>query len=799
MNSFASVLLFLFFIPIGLIAQSDLKIYGKVIDAETKAPIPFASVALYDPIDSSLINGNATDFEGKFSIKVAPGEYYLMTNILSYENYSSSTLKIQKNLDLGIIKLQPNSQQLETLEIVDEKSSMEFKLDKRVFNVEKDLTNQGGTAADILENVPSVTLDAEGNVALRGSQNVKIFINGKPSGLTGINPQAAMQQIPAEMIEKIEVITNPSARYEAEGEVGIINIVLKKNKQRGVNGNIQLTGGYPLLLGVSGNFNYKNEKINLFANYSFRQRKAPGFGQELQTYDGPDTSYQFNNYREHFRGGMDHTFRMGSEFFLNDLNTLTVSGFYSRGDGRNGLERVYEDLNASGNIIQTVKRIEEEYEPENNVEASINYRKIFDKEDRRFTVDAQWFINDEDELADITQTNDVENSTLLQRTSNTEDENNFLFQTDYVHPFGKENNMKFETGLRSTYRKISNKFKVEEQNAMNDWSVLDTFDNHFIYDEFIQGVYGIYGAEWKKFSLQGGARLEYTDVTTQLVADDIKNKQNYINFFPSAHFSYKLDSTNTIQLSYSRRVNRPRFRSLLPFYSFSDPRDFYTGNPNLQPEFTDSYEISYLKYFKKGSFLSSLYYRYRTNVVERITTTNELGLSTSLPVNLAVQNAFGVELNLNYEFFNWWSFTGSGNFYRAITEGSYQGTELYSDTYTWTSNLNNNFSFAKIFKAQLAFNYRAPIIQTQGTRQAVYFFNAGINMKLFDGNGSIGFNVRDALNSRIFRSFTETQYLTKTSEFQWRARQFTLNFTYRFKQKENENRTNYRGEDGTEE
>lgn len=777
-------------------SQEILTIRGKVVDGETKEAMPFASVAIYKSADSSLVTGNATNLEGHFKIETTPGQYYLIVKILSYDDYVKDDFKLQKDINLGTLVVYPNSEQLDEFEFVEEKSNMEFKLDKRVFNVEKDLTNQGGTASDILENIPSVTLDAEGNVALRGSQNVKIFINGKPSGLTGISPEMALQQIPAEMIEKVEVITNPSARYEAAGEVGIINIVLKKNKKKGFNGSVQATAGWPELLGASTTLNYKTEKFNLFGTYSFRKDNRPGFGNELQTYEGPDTSYQFRNKRDHFRGGIGHNIRLGSELFLNNQNTLTLTGMYAREDGENGVNRTYEDLDENGNLVQTVNRIQDEYEPENNVEASLNYRKTFDKEDRLFTVDLQWFINDEDEIADITQTNDTENSTLRQRTFNTEDENNFLFQTDYIHPFGKDDNMKIETGLRTTYRNISNEFLVEEQGPNDEWSVLDSFDNQFLYDEFIQAGYFIYGAEWKKLSIQAGVRGEYTDVNSQLVASEISNPQQYFNLFPSAHFSYKIDSVNTLQLSYSRRVNRPRFRHLLPFYSFTDPRDFYAGNPNLQPEFTDAFEFAYLRYFDKGSFLSSVYYRYRTDVVERITTTDDQGYSTSFPVNLAIQNAIGIEMNLNYELFKWWQFTGSGNFYRAITEGNYQGQELNSDTYTWSLNVNNSFNITDKIKSQLAFNYRAPIIRTQGTREAVYFFNAGINMKILKGKGTIAFNVRDVLNSRVFRSYTETQYLTKESEFQWRARQFTLNFTYRFKNENKNDKSDRQGRDG---
>lgn len=771
-----SVVFFAFFTR----AQQAYEVSGKVLDANSGQSVPYASVALYSVSDSSMVDGMATDEQGKFSIKAVNGSYYLKIDFLSYDDFTEEVVIDGQNVDLGAITLTEDSQQLDAVEVKTERSRMELKLDKRVFNVEQDLTNQGGTASEILENVPSVNIDVEGNVTLRGSNSVRIFINGRPSGLTGISTSEALQQLPADMIEKVEVITNPSARYEAEGEVGIINIVLKKNKKGGLNGSFQVTAGWPHLYGVSTQLNYKTQKYNLFGSYSFRYNKSPGFGREYQTYDGPDTTYQFENTRDHFRGGFNNNVRLGADFFLNEYNTLTVSGLYSRGDGMNGVNRTYQDYDEEGDLIQTIKRTEDELEPENNIQANINYRKTFDQKDRVWTINTQWFLNDEDELADINQYNQQTGEETIQRTSNTEDESNFLFQTDYVHPFGKNDNMKFELGAKTTYRRISNEFKVEQYGTNDAWNVVGEFDNHFIYNEFIQGAYAIFGGQWNWFSLQTGVRGEYTDVTTELVATGEKNRQQYPNFFPSAHLSFEIDSTNTIQLSYSRRITRPRFRHLLPFYSYSDPRDFYQGNPNLQPEFTDSYELGYLTYFKIGSLMSSVYYRHKTDVVERITVVDSTtGLSSSYPVNLATQDAFGLELNLNFNFFDWWQLSGSGNFYRAITSGEYQGQVLESDTYTFQMNWQTNFKFWKIVKTQVSFNYRAPRITTQGRRSAVYFFNAGVGVQLFKGKGNLSFNVRDMFNTRVFQSVTESEYFYKDSDFQWRSRQFTLNFTYR--------------------
>ncbi len=785
--------LFGIFVSLSISAQSSIS--GNVIDGSGE-PVPYASVVVYKTADSSIVTTGATDFDGKFLIETKPGSYYIKIVFLSFEEKTIQNIDVKGGqVNLGKISLKPGSIDLGEYEVVSEKSQMELKLDKRVFNVGKDLSNTGSNAAEILDNVPSVTVDVEGNVSLRGSQNVRILIDGRPSGLTGVSVADALRQIQGSMIESIELITNPSSKYDAEGEVGIINVILKKEKRDGVNGSFELSAGYPHNHNFSFNLNYRKKWMNLFASSGVSYRQSPGNGYSIQRFTG-DTVFSYERIRNHTRGGLASNTRFGSDLFLNDKNTLTVAGLYSFSEGNNNASLIYNDYGFGDVLTQVVTRTDDEIERQENIEGSISYLKTFKKKDQKFTIDAKWIRSDDTEKSDLYQESDNGDLPISQRTSNTEDEENFLIQTDYVHPFGKKG--KFETGLKSTMRTIENDYTVEELDGDGNWFTLTNYDNHFIYQENIHAAYVILGNQGKRFSYQGGVRAEYSDIKTELVKTNESNPRSYLNFFPSAHLSYELDSTNTLQLSYSRRLSRPSFRHLLPFFSFSDPRSFYSGNPNLNPEYTNSFELGHLKYFGKGSLLSSVYYRYRTGVIERITTVDSVGFTKVFPVNLSVQNAVGLEFNFNYDITKWWRFNSSFNFYRAITNGEYNGKSLNSDTYTWTSRGTSKFTIKKKTDFQVSFNYRAPELTTQGKSLAMYSIDLGLSRDVLKGNGTIVLSAKDIFNSRKRRSITETTNYYSESEFQWRTRQLIISFSYRLNQKKQRNKDGggYEGGDG---
>jgi outer membrane receptor protein involved in Fe transport len=315
------------------------------------------------------------------------------------------------------------------------------------------------------------------------------------------------------------------------------------------------------------------------------------------------------------------------------------------------------------------------------------------------------------------------------------------------------------------------------------WFVLNDFDNHFLYTENIYAAYLIMGNEKKRFGYQGGLRAELSDITTELAQTNDINPRRYVDLFPSIHLSYRVDSTNTVQASYSRRLARPRFRELLPFYGFSDSRSFFSGNPDLDPEFTHSFELGHLKYFVKGSVLSSVYYRLRNGVIERITVVDSSGFTHIFPINLSTQHAVGLEFSGNYDLAPWWRATGSFNFYRAITDGSYDGEDLHSDAYSWSAKASSRWTIKKKLDVQVAFDYNAPSETTQGRSLAMYALDGGISTDFLSGNGTVTLSGRDLLNTRKRRWITQSATYYSETEFQWRSREVTLTFIYRLNQK----------------
>ena len=754
---------------------------GKVVD-EKKEGIPFTNAALYR-LDSTLVTGAVSNAEGIFIIKSEPGSYYLKLTFISYDEKIVSPIIVEaSDINLGSIQLTSSSRVLEELVIEGERSQMELSLDKRVFHVGKDLSNISGSVSDILQNVPSVAVDMDGNVSLRGSDNVRILIDGKPSGLTGISTANALRQLQANLIESVEIITNPSARYDAEGEVGIINIILKKETRNGVNGSFALSAGAPANYGASYSINFRKEKYNFFSSYGINYQDRPGSGKSYQRFERADSTFAYRQDNSRSRKSLSHNLRLGMDYFFNDKNTLTGSFVIRKSSGNNTSNYLYRDYDSNDSLIKTINRLENEKEPGTNAEMGLSYRKTFDRKNQLLTADFKWIQNDETEMADFTETNESDGTIKNQRSTNTEDELNVLAQVDYVQPYGTKG--KWEAGARTTLRVLDNAFKVEEQDDNEKWFLLDDFNNNLIYSENIYAAYAMTGNEWGNFSYQAGIRGELSDISVELKKTNEITYQNYFNAFPSLHLSYRLSPEKTLQLSYSSRLSRPRFRDLIPFSGFSDNRSIRGGNPNLRPEYTKSFEAGYLLNWNSGSLLSSAYYRHRTGVIQQVPIEDEkTGYVRPFPINLAIENAFGLEFNFSWNPVEWWRFNSSSNFYRAIREGNYNNTDLFSDTYTWNTRTISRFTIFKDYIFQSGINYRAPRQTPVGTNKAMYSIDLGLSHDVFSKKGTLTLSVRDLLNSRKYRGTTVSEGYYAESEFQWRSRQTTLTFTYRLNQK----------------
>lgn len=777
--------------------RPDVLIKGKVIDGAEGTPLDYATITIFSKRDSAMVTGGITDEKGKFEIETKLGRYFAKVEFLSFQTRVIEAISFGEDqiaVDLGTIALVADSETLAEVEVRAERSQMEMSLDKRVFNVGKDLANTGASAQDILDNVPSVAVDVDGNVSLRGSENVRILIDGKPSGLVGVDNANGLRSLPSNMISKVEVITNPSSRYEAEGMTGIINIVLKKDKKKGINGAFDFTVGQPDNYGVGVNLNFRREKVNFFVNYGLSYRKRKGGGLIYQERTGRDTTLIQDQRRNSDRGGWSNTVRFGADYYINKQNTLTTSFLYRKSDEDNFGSLLYKDyfFEFSPNNLQAItERTDDEKEDEKAIQYAVNYKRTFNKKGQELTATAQFEEDSEVESSAYLEkyfnetylpTGDAD---LVQASDNTEGEKQWLFQLDYVNPIGKDG--KFEIGLRSSIRDIENDYEINELDD-NVWQpVTDVtgkpLSNNFQYDEDIHAIYAIIGNKKGKFSYQFGLRGEHSHVVTQLIETREVNDRSYFNLFPSAHLTYQLSEADAFQLSYSRRIQRPRFWYLNPFFSFSDSRNQRRGNPNLDPELTHSLELGHIKYFDKGTISSSVYYRYSEGTIER-SVREVLADNTTLsePQNLKDEHAYGLEFTISYNPFKWWRINSDLNFYRAITEGTKE-QNLSSDTYTMQGRATSRITLWKNTDVQLRTSYRAPRNTTQGNRRATFSTDLGISRDVLKKKATLTLSVRDIFNTRRYNyeTFLDDFYLR--GQHYWQSRTASLTFNYRLNQK----------------
>ena len=787
----------LFFLNMSGAYAQKAEIRGRIVDSQSNAPLSFASIRIFkantDPKDQgSLVTGGVADETGNIIIPTTSGSYFALVEFMGYTTLTTPVFTLGKEYnrhDLGTIKLVAATSTLDEVVVQAEKSSMELSLDKRIFNVGKDLANAGGNATEILSNIPSVTVDPEGNVRLRGSGNVRILIDGKPSGLVSIKGGSGLQQLQGSMIERVEIITNPSARYEAEGMAGIINIILKKERKEGFNGSFEIITGQPVNYGGAANLNYRHRKVNFFINYSLAYRIQPYRSSLYQeVYDTDTTFYLQQNNTGRIRG-FNQNIRGGLDYFFTEKSILTASYFFQRSDVNRITNITYRDYlfsTAKQNLLGTTYRRQDEDEKEPKSEYVLSYKKLFMRKDHELNAEVRFQDNWERSDQIFTQRTELPDGTVdparnqLQQALNDEYEKLLLFQVDYTQPIGEKG--KFESGLRTSFRDMVNDFVVNDRNEFGAWVPLPNLQNYFIYNENIHAAYGILANKGSKFSYQLGIRAEYTDVKTTLRETNEVNPRRYGNLFPSAHFTYNLPKENAMQLSYSRRVQRPVYNDLSPFMTFSDSRNFFSGNPNLNPEFSHVMEVGHIKYFDKGSFTSSIYYRMTDGKIERIRLVDETGFSVTQPENLRSENAYGIEFTSSYAPVKWWKNDFNFNFFHANIDGSNILDSYKTETYSWFARQTSRFSLPHSIDMQLRANYEARQKTVQGVRKGLFYLDLAMNKDILKGRGTLNLAVLDVFNSRRFRTITEGPNFYTVGDSQMRLRQVNLTLNYRINQ-----------------
>jgi len=786
--------------PPNLLPPGDKKIKGKVIDGNSKSPMEFATVSIYQAEDSTLVSGGITEANGNFEFTLqVDGDVYAVVEFIGYKTKTVDDIEITESkafYDLGDIEIVPGGVAIEQVEVIAERSDMQFSLDKRVFNVGKDLASRGGSASDVLDNIPSVSVGVEGEVNLRGSSDVRILINGRPSGLVGLNGTDGLRTIQANLIERVEIITNPSSKYEAEGMAGIINIILKKDRARGFNGAFEVNGGFPDRYGAGANLNYRQDKFNFFINYNYQYRTGISTGNRYQEFYFEDSTIVSLQEQRRDRSGINNSIQFGSDFILSDNEVITGAFLYRYGNDDNLNRVTYRDaVGPAGvqarrltveDIPNYILRLDDELEEEPTLEYSVNYDKKFDKKGHTLKADVSFQSNTESESSFFTE-DFYEGETVaipnifLQRSANDEGQQQWRTQLDYTQPF--DNGLKLESGLLGTFREIKNDFLVETFTD-GEWISEEGLSNNFIYNENVIGAYANIGKDFEKFSFQVGLRSEYSQIKTELLQTNEINDRNYMNLFPSAFLSYKMAGENSFQASYSRRIRRPRFWDLNPFFTFTDRRNFFSGNPDLDPEYTDSYEVGHLKYWQSGNIGTSLYYRRTTDNINRIQT-QDVETQTTLrrPENIGTEENMGIEFIFAYTGIKGVRIDGAVNGFRFVTNGVIvDDQELSVDNFTWTSNLNAKVGFWQNADFQMRLNYRAPQATLQGSRRSITNMNLALS-KDVTPDLTITMALSDVFNNRRRQSIIEAEDFFEESDFQWRPRTFTTTVNYRINKK----------------
>ena len=784
------------FISLTTLAQrpesKKITVSGKVIEKGTDLPLEYATI-VFENIKTKQLSGGITDENGVFKFEVVAGNYNVRAEYISFKNVNIPQKEYNSDINLGIIQMEADVAQLKDIDIIAEKSTVEIKLDKRVYNVGKDMMVKGGTVSDVLDNVPSVTVDAEGTVALRGNESVKILIDGKPSGLAGINIADALKLLPADAVEKVEVITNPSARYDAEGGGGIINIVLRKGKANGVNGSIMVNAGDPETYGTSVNLNKKSDDYNLFSNFGYNYRNNPGNSLVDAEYFNADgtTSRFIEERRTNDRISEGYNANFGIDLNLSKSLTWTNALTFRENDGKNPDNVYFNYFDASYNPTGVRNRLNDQKSDEFSMEYSSNFTKKFKKDDHKLTVDFATSQNRENEFATIYDQFLGDPSSLeLQETSNVQKQQRNLIQSDYVLPIGKSG--RFEAGYRGSFQKNLTGFVVSDDSD---------FSSTLEYIENVNALYTQYGSKINKFSYFLGLRFEDSHIEVNSLLEDNYNTKKYNNFFPSATVNYEFSESSSVSLSYSKRINRPRGRFLNPVSSLSSNINIFQGNPDIDPSLTDAIDLGYLKKWSKLTFNTSAYINITNDAFQFIR--KESGLFVdgvpvilSTPINLSKEYRAGFEFNLNYTPYKWWRLNGNFNTFRSETQGDYSYVDYLGNTisqnfdnvaFTWFTRITSKITLPYKIDWQTNATYNAPQTNAQGKSLGVASMNLAFSKDILKDKASISLNISDVFNSR--KRIMETNIpnvVNSYSEMQWRVRQVMVTFTYRFNKQKNE-------------
>jgi len=751
---------------------------GTIVDSLSGKKIGYASIGVYKENSNKTVSGVIANADGEFLISNLPhGKYKMKITFMGYNAKNIDSIIISDktpSASLGLIGIGQKSLQIQGVEVTASRNPIEIQVDKMVVSVEKTLPAAGGSVIDVLKNTPSVSVDVDNNVSLRGNSNITFLLDGKPSGSISAS---MLEQIPASAIENIEIVTNPSAKYDADGSAGIINLVMKKHKEMNWNGMLQANAGTKDNYGSSVNFNYKKDDFNIYGSYDdrFNHRSMSG-NIYRETNSSAGTSYLEQQMSNDFHGS-SHNFKTGIDYSFDDKNSISASVLYNTGKRNNSQNQNADALDSVQNLVSNYVTKNRGNNNGESFDYLLSYKKVFTKPGHELTSDLYYTrsTHDEDNSRNITYSNLADPA--LQNTYSANANKLFSFKADYVQPFSESD--KFEAGYKVILRNRDINYNVFDYNyTVNDWINDLTQSNAFLYKEQIHAAYVMYSGAYAKLKYQVGLRLEEALTKSVLNTEGNEREKDYFSPIPTIHFSQELADGHELKLSYSRRLNRPQMQLINPFIRYNDPQNAFVGNPYLKPEYTDSYEFGYNYFHNSSSIFTNLFFKQVNDNINSISKLIDNNVTLNSYSNIDKQISYGVEVNGFHQLLKWWSINGGVSYYASKFEGDFPGAYSSKTSDLWNARLMTIISFGWDVDFQFNGFYASKNITPQGETKSMFFSDVALKKSLLDKKMSISLRVSDPFKSIKFRNETYGTNFYNSVDFRPSSQIFSLSVTY---------------------
>ena len=757
------------------------KLIGKVVESPNNTGVSFATIAILMAKDSSVTEGAVADLNGIFTIpNVKPGNYLLRITNMGYETLYVSGIKVATEanvVDLGTLTLVAAAQKLNEVVVRAEKSMIVDDIDKKIVNIGQDMLATSNNLSDLLEKVPAVSLDENGNPQLRGKGNVIILIDGKPSNLYGSDLPTILQSFPANLIERIDVMTTPSAKYEGEGASGVIDIITRKTKIRGINGGVRAALGNKNNYNGSGNISYKAGKLGL--NASLNGQSSNTYWERTLNRNNfiSEITSQLNQDGTGHNGNKNLFARVGMNYDFNEKNSIEVGMNASRFRSRNSSNMLNTTSRDNTANIERFNRINNSGNAGSNMNFSFDYRKKFNKKDQQLNFTANYSIGESEGESFFDQESLIDSLVRHQQNLRNNNRNSLFLNSDYTWPITPKATL--EAGIRSRFNTNDN---------TNAFYTLNREDQDYVFDPNISNIFGYKDATYTgfmtfsqkadKWGIRAGLRLTDYNQDINQVSKNRAFGVHFVTLVPSLAITRKLSDVSQIKLNYSRRVQRPEADWLNPFTDVSDPRNIRSGNPNLKPEFTHKAEMGFSNYEKDGGWGPSLFVDYSNNAITQIKTVDEAGVSLTRYDNVGREMSYGLETDFNRTIGEKLKINGSGRIFRS--EVVSQIAQIDNRGWSYSGNLNAFITLPLDFRASAYVNYEGPRAIAQGTRQGVFIANMGVRKDLMQKKATISFNIQDIFLSRTYKTQLATPTYSQNSVWHQTNRMVNLTFNYRF-------------------